>query len=144
MSHAAPATGLTENGPNASYLNANMPPQIVMVIQQCQAELEVLRARNIKTFADMQREGTPMFEPVSMLMGRIESLIDTIAEVLPPAEGPLFAVLSRLRWEQRVAAEQAQVRTTGKMSIIAEGGNFSPEMIRTLAGATGTFGGSKK
>jgi hypothetical protein len=139
MSHAAPFSPYGEAG----QMNV-MPPHIAQALQQLHAELEVLKAKNIRTFADMQREGTPMFEPVSMLFGRVESLIDTITEVLPPAEGPLFAVMARLRWEQKVEAEQAAVRTTGKLNTIAEGGSFSPEMIRALASATGTFGGGVK
>ncbi len=119
----------TPNGQNANPVLIQLQQQFEQLVAQNRADFEQLAKQGIK------------FDPFTLIMGQIESLYDTISEAMGPVQGPQFAVLVRLRWEQRIADNIANAKKEAGKAQLAVGGSLSPAQIRDLAKQTGTYGG---
>jgi hypothetical protein len=110
-----------------------VPPSLEAVM----AEFQTLVAANQAKFAELGKMGTPP-DPLYLVHARINHLIDAIAQATGP-NGPLWAAVTRLGFEQQIAAELAQAGPATRRMQLAEGGRYTPEMIRVLAAQTGTL-----
>jgi hypothetical protein len=95
-------------------------------------------AANQARLAELRMMGTSP-DPVAFLHARINHLIDAIAAFAGP-EGPRWAALTRLRFEQFIASELESADTATTRLQLAQGATMSPAQIRELARQTGTFG----
>jgi hypothetical protein len=99
-------------------------------------EFDRVLAANQDRLAEMQRQGMGM-DPLSFVHARVDALIDFIAQAIP--DGARWAVLCRLTFEQKIAAELEKAEPEGRRAILAQGSQFSPAMIAQLARETGMF-----
>lgn len=101
------------------------------------AEFERLVAANEAKFAELAAQGTSP-DPLYLVHARINHLIDAIAQATGP-NGPRWAVMTRLGFEKLIAAELEQAGPVSRRMQLAEGGRYTPAMIRALANQTGTM-----
>lgn len=102
---------------------------------------EQAKQENMAGFKALAMRGIQL-DGVTMSMAMVECLYDSISEAMGPAEGPRFAELARLRWEQRTAQGIKEALDNGTKASLSLAGGFTPTMIRELAKATNTFGGT--
>jgi hypothetical protein len=120
-------------GPQSQFAQPPVPPSLEAVM----AEFQTLVAANQAKFAELAAQGTPP-DPLYLVHARINHLIDAIAQAVGP-NGPLWAAATRLGFEKQIAAELAQAGPVTRRMQLAEGGRYTPEMIRALAAQTGTL-----
>lgn len=111
-----------------------VPPSLENVV----AEFEALVASNQARFTDLAAQGVAP-DPLYLVHARINHLIDAIAQATGP-NGPRWAAMTRLGFERYIAAELEQAGPVTRRMQLAEGGRYTPEMIRALASQTGTLG----
>jgi hypothetical protein len=102
------------------------------------AEFEATVAANQARFAELTAQGAAP-DPFFLVHARINHLIDAIAQATGP-NGPRWAVMTRLGFERYIAAELEQAGPVTRRMQLAEGGRYTPEMIRALAAQAGTLG----
>jgi hypothetical protein len=112
-------------------------PAVTPSLEVLAAEFEELVAANQAKFAELAAGGVAP-DPFYLVHARINSLIESIAQFAGP-NGPRWAVMTRLNFERQVAAELAQAGPATARMQLAEGGRYTPEMIRALAAQTGTL-----
>jgi hypothetical protein len=100
-------------------------------------QFEDLVAANQAKFAELAAQGASP-DPFYLVHSRINHLIDAIAQATGP-NGPRWAVMTRLGFERLIAAELAQAGPATRLMQLAEGGRYTPAMIRDLARQTGTI-----
>jgi hypothetical protein len=113
------------------------PPQTLPSLEVLHAEFEELVAGNQARFAELAQQGVAP-DPFYMVHLRINHLIDAIAAATGP-NGPRWATMTRLGFEQAIAAELAQAGPATLRMQLAEGGRYTPGMISQLARQTGTL-----
>lgn len=129
------AQGRIPSGPPQAARDAQLPAP--PSIEGVAAEFERLVADNQAKFAELAAAGTAP-DPFFLVHARINHLIDAIAQATGP-NGPRWAAVTRLGFEKYIAAELAQAGPATRRMQLAEGGRYTPEMIRALAAQTGTF-----
>jgi hypothetical protein len=110
------------------------PPPVVPSLDVLQAEFEALVASNQAKFVELAKMGAAP-DPLFLVHARINHLIDSISQFAGP-NGPRWAGVTRLQFEQYIAAELAQAGPATRRMQLAEGGRYTPAMIRDLARAT--------
>jgi hypothetical protein len=125
-------TRVTADKPHTSPPVFVPPPLGVMVKQH-----EALLADNQRRLAELRMEGIGP-DPFTMVHMRIDKLIDSIAQFAGP-DGPRWAVLTRLSFEQAIAEEMDRAAPAMRQANLAVGANFSPGMIAELARQSGMF-----
>jgi hypothetical protein len=93
-------------------------------------------AANQARFEELARQGASP-DPFYLVHARINHLIDAIAAATGP-NGPRWAVMTRLGFERQIAAELEQAGPVTRRMQLAEGGRYTPGMIRDLARQTRT------
>jgi hypothetical protein len=131
-------THRTQNGdgPPGQPGPATPPPQVVPSLEVLKAEFEGLVASNQAKFAELMARGTQP-DPFYLVHSRINHLIDSISQFAGP-NGPRWAMMTRLGFERLVAAELEEAGPVSVRMQLAEGGRYTPEMIRRLGQQTGT------
>lgn len=102
-------------------------------------QLEALVRQNVANLKELQAGGAT-FDQAQLINGRIDSLMQSIAQAFGP-QGQLWLLQARLAFEEGMAQNLASAKAEGRKAILAQAGNFSPSAIRELARQTGTFGG---
>lgn len=120
-------------GPAVQPAQQFVPPSLEGV----QAEFERMVAANQAKFAELQKQGVAP-DPFFMVHARINHLIDAIAQATGP-NGPRWAAMTRLGFEKYIAATLEEAGPQMQRMQLAEGGRYTPEMIRALAAQTGTL-----
>lgn len=105
--------------------------------EDLQAQFEAVRDANQARLADLERKGMAM-DPLSFVHARIDNLIDFIAQTTGP-NGARWAAMARLSFEQHIATELAGVEKQATQAQLAQGAQFTPQMIAALARDTGLF-----
>jgi hypothetical protein len=100
-------------------------------------QFDAVRESNQAKLAEMARQGVGV-DPMDFLHARIDALIDSIAQFAGP-NGPRWALMTRLSFEQQIAAQLDGAQEAGRRADLAIGGSFTPGMIAQLARASGTF-----
>lgn len=126
--------GSFQPGPNVQQGQVAQPA-VMPSLDVLQAQFEQAVAANQARFEELARQGTSP-DPLYLVHARINSLIDSISSFAGP-EGPRWAMLARLRFEMQIAEELAGAGQATQRMQLAEGGRYSPEMIRQLAAQTG-------
>lgn len=114
--------------------------QMQLLAAQMEAELNATIERNKAGFAELQRRGIN-FDGGQVINARIDKLMESIAEVVGPA-GQLWLLQARKNFEKLMEEQIANASREGTKAQLAQGGSFTPGMIRQLANETGTFGSS--
>lgn len=114
-----------------------MQPPAPPSLEGVNAEFERLVGENQARFAELAAAGTPP-DPFYLVHARINHLIEAIAQATGP-NGPRWAAMTRLGFEKVIAAELAEAGPATRRMQLAEGGRYTPEMIRALAAQTGTL-----
>lgn len=122
--------------PGAQQAGAAQPP-VPPSLESVVAEFESLVASNQGKFADLAAQGVAP-DPLYLVHARINCLIDSIAQFAGP-NGPRWAAMARLGFERYIAAELEQAGPATRSMQLAEGGRYTPAMIRALAEQTGTL-----
>jgi hypothetical protein len=122
------------NGHHAARTVRQQAPPPLEVLQ---AQFELARDANQVKLAELDRQGLAM-DPMSFVHARIDDLIDSIAMLGGP-DGARWAVIARLRFEQHIAAQLAEVQQQATRAQLAGGAQFTPAMIAELARQTGLF-----
>ena len=112
------------------------PPEVMPSLDVLVAEFEQVVASNQQKFAELAARGA-MPDPLELVHVRINSLIESIAQFAGP-NGTRWAVMARLSFERQVAESLSQAEPAILRSQLAEGGRYTPGMIRQLAEQTGT------
>jgi hypothetical protein len=112
-------------------------PPVPPSLEGVQAEFERMVAANQVKFAELAARGDAP-DPFFMVHARINHLIDAIAQATGP-NGPRWAAMTRLGFEKYIAAQLDQAGPQMQRMRLAEGGRYTPEMIRALAAQTGTL-----
>lgn len=102
-----------------------------------QAEFEALVASNQARFAELAASGASP-DPLYLVHARINHLIDMIASATGP-NGPRWAMMTRIGFERSIAGDLEQAGPATRRMQLAEGGRYTPEMIRQLARQTRTL-----
>ena len=113
------------------------PPQVLPSLEVLAAEFERLVASNQAKFTELAEAGASP-DPFYLVHARINALIESIAQFAGP-NGPRWAVMTRLQFERQIEAELNQAGPAARRMQLAEGGRYTPEMIRKLARQTGTL-----
>lgn len=126
-------------GSNGDIRHPAPPPgaQPEMPLHMLAEAFEEARDANQARLASLQRQGLEM-DPLSFVHARIDQLIDSIASFAGP-NGPRWSLLTRLSFEQHIAAELDAAEDQGRRAQLALGGQFTPGMIAQLAAETGMF-----
>jgi hypothetical protein len=117
--------------------NGSQPSPVIASLDVLQAQFEALMTQNQASFADLNRRGIAL-DPFTLVHARINHLIDAIARFAGP-DGPRWSMLTRVQFEQYIAGEIATAAKEGQRVQLAQGGSFTPTMIRDLARQTGTL-----
>jgi hypothetical protein len=127
------AQGQFPPGQPGQVIQPPAPPSLEVL----QAEFERLEEANRARFAELAAQGASP-DPFYLVHARINHLIDAIAQATGP-NGPRWAAMTRLGFERYIAAELEQAGPAVRRMQLAEGGRYTPEMIRALAAQTGTL-----
>ena len=120
--------------------NGQQPPQMPRPsIEHLAAEFTRLANENKAGFENLTREGI-RFEPLAMVHARIDSLIYSVAAILGPQDGPAWALMARIAFEEKVAENIATAGEQGRKAQLAQGAQFTPGMISQMAREMGLFG----
>ena len=111
--------------------------QVIPSLEVLQAEFEAIVAANQAKFAELAQSGAAP-DPFFLIHARINHLIDSISQFAGP-NGPRWAAVTRLQFEQFIAAELEQAGPATRRMQLAEGARYTPEMIRALARQTGSL-----
>lgn len=128
--------GAAAPGPAARQGQAAQSP-VVPSLEVLTAEFEARVTANQAKFAELAQAGAAP-DPFYLVHSRINALIDSIASFAGP-NGPRWAVMARLSFERKIAAELEEVGPAARRMQLAEGARYTPEMIRALAAQTGTL-----
>jgi hypothetical protein len=124
------------NGTETPVSPAAVPPQqVIASLEVLQAEFEATVASNQARFAELSASGAAP-DPISLVHARINHLIDSISQFAGP-NGPRWAAVTRLQFEQYIAGELAQAAPALRRMQMAEGARYTPSMIAELARQTG-------
>jgi hypothetical protein len=125
--------GTTEpSAPGQAAPQPQLPPLEVLA-----AQFEAVLMANQQKFADLAAQGVAP-DPLYLVHARINHLIDQIAAATGP-NGPRWGLMTRLGFEQTIAAELEQAGPQTARMQLAEGARYTPAMISELARQTGTF-----
>jgi hypothetical protein len=113
------------------------PQPVLPSLEVLQAEFEAMVQRNQAQFQALQAQGSPP-DPFYLVHARINHLIDSISQFAGP-NGPRWAAMTRLGFEQVIAAELDQAEPALRRMQLAEGARYTPSMISALARQTGTL-----
>lgn len=114
------------------------PQENVVPSQTTPASMEVLQAQfeqlltsNQEKFAEMAARGASP-DPFYLVHARINHLIEMIAKATGP-NGPRWAMMTRIGFEQNIAAELDEAAPAARRLQLAEGARYTPAMIADLA-----------
>jgi hypothetical protein len=127
---AGPPSGV-QPGPAGTQQSRIAPPEVVPSLEVLNAEFTALVQSNQAKFAELAAQGTAP-DPFYLVHARINHLIDSIAGFAGP-NGPRWAAHTRLEFERHIAGELEQVGPVARRMQLAEGGRYTPTMIRELA-----------
>jgi hypothetical protein len=102
-----------------------------------QQQFDSAKEANQVKLTELERQGLAM-DPFSFVHARIDKLIDSIAQFAGP-NGPRWALLTRMVFEQHIAQELAVAEDQGRKAQLALGAKFTPGMIAELARQSGLF-----
>lgn len=128
-------------GPPPGAMPPGQVPLHMLPLPQIQQQWQEQVEKNKAAFTELARQGIQL-NPLELVHGRIDMLIDAIAQFAGP-DGPRWAMLTRLQFEQQVAQNLVNARSQGTMAQLASGASFTPGMIAEMARQSGMFGKKK-
>lgn len=102
-------------------------------------ELDAQIAKNMAAIEELQKAGIT-FDPARVIHGRIDCLMQAVAQALGP-QGQVWELQARLLFEEQMAELIALAQREGRKAQLAQAASFSPGEIRAMARQTGTYGG---
>ncbi len=113
------------------------PPHVAST-EALQWEFQRLAEQNRLGITELGLQGIQL-DPMRLMHGRIDNLIESIAQFAGP-DGPRWAMMARLRFEQEVAQNISAARAEGTKAQLSVGAHLTPAQIRDLARQTNTLG----
>lgn len=127
-------TGNGIHGPaQPGHYQQQAQPSVAMLVEAFEAQRDANQAR----LTDLERKGLSM-DPLSFVHARIDKLIDSIASFAGP-DGPRWAILARLTFEQHIAAELDEAEKQATRVQLAQAGQFTAAQIAQMARESGLF-----